>query len=206
MTLSITVEDNLSSQTVRTEADGRIFNLSLTATDPRKDEAGLFDDKAAVEAYINSIANDDPRWVPQCLIGTVNDDLTSKWYIIAPDGSFDKQCKLTNWNPLRQIKFLDKDDVETFVQSDVVNNPNYWSDYQTEAEEKAEATKFEAIVVREKRDALLNKYEWTVNSPDLTTAKQTEWKTYRQALRDLPDQSGFPWAADGMTWPTKPTS
>ena len=34
----------------------------------------------------------------------------------------------------------------------------------------------------------------------------TEWKTYRQALRDLPDQSGFPWEADGMTWPTKPTS
>ena len=206
MTLSITVEDNLSSQTVRTEADGRIFNLSLTATDPRKDEAGLFDDKTAVETYINSIANDDPRWIPQSLIGTVNDDLTSKWYIINGDGSFYKQCKLTNWNPLLQIKFLDKDDVETFVQSDVVNNPNYWSDYQTEAEEKAEATKWEAKVVREKRDALLNKYEWTVNSPDLTTAKQTEWKTYRQALRDLPDQSGFPWEADGMTWPTKPTS
>ena len=95
---------------------------------------------------------------------------------------------------------------ETFVQSDVINNPNYWSDYQTEAEEKAEQDKFEAEVVRAKRDALLNKYEWTVNSPDLTTAKQTEWKTYRQALRDLPDQSGFPWEADGMTWPTKPTS
>ena len=52
----------------------------------------------------------------------------------------------------------------------------------------------------------MNKYEWTVNSPDLTDDKKAEWKTYRQALRDLPDQSGFPWEADGMTWPTKPTS
>ena len=83
-------------------------------------------------------------------------------------------------------------------------NPNYWSPFLTAEEKKAELTPFESAEVRDKRDALLSKYEWTVNSSDLDDAKKAEWKTYRQALRDLPAQSGFPWEADGMTWPTKP--
>ncbi len=205
MALSITVEDTLASRTVRTEADGRIFYLSLTSSDPSKEQGTLFADKAAVETYINSVASNDPRWIPEPMIGKVNDDLTSKWYLINVDGSFDKQCKLLNWNPLLQTKFLDKDDVESFAKTELVRNPNYWSNYKTEVEEKAEESKWEAITVREKRDALLNKYEWTVNSPDLTDDKKAEWKTYRQALRDLPAQSGFPWEADGMAWPTKPS-
>ena len=86
------------------------------------------------------------------------------------------------------------------------NNPNYWEPYHTPEEQKVIDTPFEKGRVRRERDELLNKYEWTVNSPDLTDDKKAEWKTYRQALRDLPDQSGFPWEADGMTWPTKPTS
>jgi len=36
---------------------------------------------------------------------------------------------------------------------------------------------------------------------DLTSAKQAEWSTYRQALLDVPQQSGFP---HNVTWPTKP--
>lgn len=36
----------------------------------------------------------------------------------------------------------------------------------------------------------------------LSTDKQNEWKTYRQALLDVPAQSGFP---TSVTWPTKPT-
>ena len=28
-----------------------------------------------------------------------------------------------------------------------------------------------------------------------------DWRTYRQALRDVPAQSGFP---DNITWPTEP--
>ena len=36
---------------------------------------------------------------------------------------------------------------------------------------------------------------------DLTSAKQAEWSTYRQALLDVPQQAGFP---NSITWPTKP--
>ena len=206
MTLSITVDDNFYSETVRTEADGRIFHLKLTSIDPTSDPEAFFTSKDAVETYIKSIGNDDPRWEPESFIGIVNDDLTSKWYLIAPDGSFEKQCIFYNWNPLLRVKFTSKEEVESFARNELLKNPNYWHPYRTDAEQKADETPFEAEEVRRQRDALLNKYEWAVNSPDLTDDKKAEWKNYRQALRDLPDQSGFPWEADGMTWPTKPTS
>ena len=60
-----------------------------------------------------------------------------------------------------------------------------------------------AARVRVERDARLAACDWTVltDSP-LTTAKKTEWKSYRTALRDIPSDSGFP---HSVTWPTEPT-
>lgn len=37
---------------------------------------------------------------------------------------------------------------------------------------------------------------------DFPTTKKTEWKTYRQALRDLPSNTSDPF---NPTWPTKPS-
>ena len=37
----------------------------------------------------------------------------------------------------------------------------------------------------------------------LSEASQSEWATYRQALLDVPQQSGFP---DSITWPQEPTT
>ena len=34
-----------------------------------------------------------------------------------------------------------------------------------------------------------------------STADKTAWATYRQALRDLPNATGFPW---DMEWPIEP--
>ena len=57
--------------------------------------------------------------------------------------------------------------------------------------------------VRIKRDQILSSCDWTqlVDSP-LDSAKKAEWATYRQSLRDLPDQTGF----DPLnpTWPNQP--
>jgi hypothetical protein len=39
------------------------------------------------------------------------------------------------------------------------------------------------------------------NYSKLSEEKKTEWASYRQALRDLPTQEGFPWE---ITWPLKP--
>ena len=60
-----------------------------------------------------------------------------------------------------------------------------------------------ATTVRAERDRKLAACDWTVltDSP-LTTAKKTEWKTYRTALRDISAAEGFPHT---MEWPTEPS-
>lgn len=53
---------------------------------------------------------------------------------------------------------------------------------------------------REKRDELLLKSD-CVMLPDYPSTNKTAWKTYRQALRDVPQQATFP---SNITWPTPP--
>jgi hypothetical protein len=52
--------------------------------------------------------------------------------------------------------------------------------------------------VRLQRDVLIAETDWWATSDRTMTAEQT---AYRQALRDITDQSGFP---TDITWPTKP--
>lgn len=56
-----------------------------------------------------------------------------------------------------------------------------------------------AIKIREKRNQLLAQSDWTqlADSP----VNKSAWATYRQGLRDITAQSGFPWT---IVWPTKP--
>ena len=56
-----------------------------------------------------------------------------------------------------------------------------------------------AAEVREERDAKLAACDWRALS-DVTLS--TAWRTYRQALRDVSQQSGFP---SSVTWPTEPS-
>ncbi len=53
-----------------------------------------------------------------------------------------------------------------------------------------------------RRNTLLAESDWT-QLPDvpLTAEQRTEWATYRQALRDITEQPGFP---DSINWPVKP--
>lgn len=60
-----------------------------------------------------------------------------------------------------------------------------------------------AARVRAERDRKLASCDWTVlTDSSLTTAKKTEWKAYRTALRDITAADGFPHT---MTWPTEPS-
>lgn len=55
---------------------------------------------------------------------------------------------------------------------------------------------------RQKRNVLLAGSDWTqVGDAPLATEARAAWATYRQALRDVPEQSGFP--AD-IAWPNAP--
>jgi len=57
--------------------------------------------------------------------------------------------------------------------------------------------------MRTKRDRLLTESDWTQNR-DVTLSDDDDWKTYRQALRDLPSGKTTKAHVDAATWPTKP--
>lgn len=56
-----------------------------------------------------------------------------------------------------------------------------------------------AADVRAERNAKLADSDWRA-SQDVTMSDA--WRTYRQALRDVPSQAGFP---SNITWPTEPS-
>ena len=56
-----------------------------------------------------------------------------------------------------------------------------------------------AAVVRAQRDELIAAIDWTVLGD--TKADKEDWKAYRQALRDVPEQEGFPY---DVIWPEPP--
>jgi hypothetical protein len=59
-----------------------------------------------------------------------------------------------------------------------------------------------ASEARQTRNGLLGASDWIeLPSCRLSDAKKQEWAAYRQALRDVPQQAGFP---DNIQWPSKP--
>lgn len=58
----------------------------------------------------------------------------------------------------------------------------------------------ESSIVRGQRDRLLLESDWT-QLPDIPESTKILWEPYRQALRDVPQQEGFPLS---VVWPTKP--
>ena len=56
--------------------------------------------------------------------------------------------------------------------------------------------------IRGQRDTLLSQSDYVI-LPDTPYSEDTKtaYRTYRQALRDLPEQAGFP---NSTTWPDKP--
>lgn len=68
-----------------------------------------------------------------------------------------------------------------------------------EAEYAAGANDRAAAEVRTERDAKLTESDWTqvADAP----VDQAAWATYRQALRDIPSQAGFP---NEVVWPVEP--
>jgi hypothetical protein len=57
----------------------------------------------------------------------------------------------------------------------------------------------QAKAVRQSRTTMLKDSDWTQIAD--STADKTAWATYRQQLRDITAQSGFPWT---VIWPSQP--
>ena len=73
-----------------------------------------------------------------------------------------------------------------------------------DAEEKAWADAAPARQMqqlRDERNTLLTQTDWMGNSDGTMSA---DWKTYRQALRDITTQTPSDDTLSNITWPTKP--
>lgn len=89
---------------------------------------------------------------------------------------------------------LDRVNYRDTLESAIEGNYYEWldmaiqNDYDTAAKE-----------VRTKRDSLLNETDWTqMADTALSEQKQEAYRIYRQALRDVPEQEGFPYE---VLWP-----
>ena len=85
-----------------------------------------------------------------------------------------------------------------------VENPDgSWTATPRTADDIAERLTIEnaqqAAAVRADRNARLAATDWTQIAD--STADKPAWATYRQALRDVPSQAGFP---QSVTWPQEP--
>lgn len=86
-------------------------------------------------------------------------------------------------------------DVQKIIKDGVMRDMT-----EEEMEEmKWDSSKIKARDVRRQRDVLLKGTDWTqvADAP----VDQAVWAAYRQALRDIPQQEGFP---DNVVWPVEP--
>ena len=100
-----------------------------------------------------------------------------------------------NWITVNSVGpvFTEYTDEDGNVQSVDAQTTAYRANVDAKAAEGARYT----------RTTLLAESDWTqMADTALTTEKKAEWATYRQALRDLPDASGWPHT---HTMPTKPS-
>lgn len=101
----------------------------------------------------------------------------------------DNKDQLSNW-------FLD--------QENMANKPSAFHTYDTTTHSWVLSVENKILLdsetARKKRNTLLAQSDWT-QVLDVLQAVKDQWTSYRQALRDIPQQSGFP---NNIVWPTKP--
>lgn len=147
------------------------------------------------------------------------DEITSKVYIqtdttgriLRCEGGYTTPADLTGWVQIDE----GTGDRYNLFQSHYFEGGLYTSDgipryklvdgqpvERTEEEIAADRVPLQASAVRAQRDKLLAATDWAVlpDSP-LDESSKTSLKTYRQALRDVPQQEGFP---NNISWPNMP--
>ena len=89
-----------------------------------------------------------------------------------------------------------------FVDTEATDETPAKTAAENEAEYKAAKDTEQAKSVRSTRDTKLAECDWRViKAAETATTLDAAWATYRQALRDVTAQSGFPWT---ITWPDAP--
>jgi len=93
-----------------------------------------------------------------------------------------------------EVPSFDSKVQELVTGTPVLNGDGWETNYSISNRPQEEAE----YNVRCYRDSLLTETDYLAMSDNTLS---TEMATYRQALRDVPSQAGFP---DNITWPTKP--
>lgn len=121
---------------------------------------------------------------------------------------------------IENVILLDSDDIDTLINFppdnyDIVDIPtggiagahsmcgigwSYINGQFVEPPEPEQPLEQLAAAARSKRDSLLAQTDWT-QAADVPQTTKDLWAPYRQALRDVPQQSGFP---TEIVWPVKP--
>ena len=104
------------------------------------------------------------------------------------------QDALGNW----VFAWVERDMFSDYVNDEGVTVTKAEQEQAYTATKDAEA----ATAARATRDGLIASCDWmAIKAFEGGTAVSTEWATYRQALRDVNAQAGFP---NDITWPEKP--
>jgi len=94
--------------------------------------------------------------------------------------------------------YVERDMFADYVDEDGVTVTKASQEEAYTATKDAEA----ATTARATRDGLIASCDWmAIKAFEGGTTVSTEWATYRQALRDVSAQAGFP---NDITWPEKP--
>ena len=94
--------------------------------------------------------------------------------------------------------YVERDMFADYVNGDGVTVTKASQEEAYTAAKTAEA----AAAVRATRDGLIVSCDWmAIKAFEAGTTVATEWATYRQALRDITDQAGFP---NEIVWATQP--
>ena len=118
---------------------------------------------------------------------TPKPDTTGDYKVVVRNGA--EQDANNNWVQAWVERDMFSDTTEDGV---TITKAEHEAAYQTRLDEDA------AKAVRADRDSRLAKTDW-MGMSDVTMS--ADWATYRQALRDVPSQAGFPHT---ITWPTEP--
>jgi hypothetical protein len=115
--------------------------------------------------------------------------------------------RLADWDvyPLEATPQPEIDYTKNVSEGTPVNQNGWkqtWVVTDASAQEIAQRTEDQASYVRSNRDQKLVESDWVViKSMETDVPEIDSWKSYRQALRNIPQQSEFPW---NVSWPEKP--
>lgn len=144
----------------------------------------------AIEKYpysIGELRKDNPQ---TSFPKNPNNELLAEWGVFpvapTPQPKVDHTKNVTEVDPVKTG--------DAWVQT--------WQVTDASQEEIEQRTESQATSVRYERDQKLAECDWLVIKAYETNSNiPAVWELYRQALRDVPQQEGFPWA---VVWPEKP--